>query len=271
MGTEKEVERVQGAAYVRLASRATVGLNPAETVQDEADLSFASGVLVSRGKRVFVATAAHYLDEVPPAEMTIMFCSELAGSGKNLAEVKEGIESGDAGVFLADKLAVLSHRLGSVVEDVALIEISPSSVRPGCWSYPLGSRDCEDAMPQESESVWIAGLPSMSHIRLGKKQLARVLQVRQCPTVQVTNPENWSTFDPECHFAIKYEVAKLPDRLPPQGLSGSGVWRMSFKRTESGLEIPSPVLIGIQIAHNDVRGCLKVTSVRRLLNLLPST
>ena len=86
--------------------------------------------------------------------------------------------------------------------------------------------------------------------------------------IEVPDPENLIGFDPAFHFAVAYDIEKEIDKTHPRGLSGCGVWRVNYDRSAGGIEMPSPVLLGIENAYYESRKCLKVTTIDRVVGLL---
>lgn len=279
------LEQFRKAGIRTFVSSATVALNPAERRMDIKDARFGSGVLVRRGPRVFVATSAHYLDLVPPEEMTIIFPGKEHMVAVSMANAKEKLAR--RGGWTGERTRALPlnpiwQKRGTDLEDVAVLEIHPESAPTWCEIYDL-DRHSSRRVPQEGDEVLVAGLPTANHLISRERPAAdgcasyafgRLLMVRYYKVAKIGDPENYlgpdlkRGFFPDYHFAVSYDPQQDVDKTHPQGLSGCGVWRMNYSSTVTGLEVPDPVLVGIENSFHAERKCLKVTSIDRVVRLL---
>src|SRR5262245_38855454 len=85
-GTPNEEPKIEFGC-TSIAGHATVALNPLEgcTLRDA---RFASGVLVRRKQITFVATAGHFLDQVRPDQMTVIFSCESTATVRSGEEAR---------------------------------------------------------------------------------------------------------------------------------------------------------------------------------------
>lgn len=265
------------------AGYATVGLNPAEgRTEDYRKMPFASGVLIKRDARVYIATVAHYLEQVPLHEMTITFSPKRTEYASNDREMKAKMATVDRDKDLtrAVKLDPLWHLCGTASEDVAVIEIDPAKVPGYIWVHDVTKYGELRKKPEPGERVLLTGLPVKHHVvqldrplKPGEKPtgwMGRALNTIYYNTIKVEDPDRWRSEDygpgfiPEYHFAIEYPLAL---KEAPRGLSGGGIWRVNLEKTEAGAVEPAPVLVGIESSYYAPLDCLKATSVRNLLKL----
>lgn len=276
-------ERTLQDRMERFVLAATVTLNPAEGVMDISAADFASGTLIRKGKRVFISTVAHYIESVSLSDMTVGFSGRDLTIVKDITAAQRLMDKADWSKLTTQvtKVKPLWHQCGTDLEDVAVIEIDPGMVTAPCWVYDVDEFVDKQVMPQVGELVLVAGVPTEDTVfkttrpgtkdRIAGKALGRVAEVAHFPVQSVSDPEQWKDmqgnrrFFPEYHFAVKYP---RPNRTPPVGLSGGGVWRANEGTTKTGLFLPYPVLVGVENNYNDVRDCVKATSVDRLLALL---
>jgi hypothetical protein len=247
----------------------------------------ASGVLVAKGDRVFIATAAHYLDDVPLKIMTVVFPPNEWDVAKDLAGVAKKLrQSGDWKALAAHAVPVnaVNHWRGNVREDIALLEIEPVIVPKWCVIYDLEKHKGKAAMPGPGEKVLLAGVPAGSRVLERKKakevgapdemHVGRIALEHMFSVVAVPDPKEWKdkkrkqSFMPRYHFALDYDLKKVPSGILPWGLSGGGVWRPGEGKSPGGLPIPDPILLGIEVTYFEERGQVKVTSTSRLRALL---
>ncbi len=270
----------------RIAYRMTVALSPAEKSQDIGGVQVGSGVLIRKAKRTFVATSSHYLDIVPIAEMTILFPPQLIGDARDMQAIRKALAANpnwknpETRVRPINSLGV---RRGSKYEDIALIEIAPHSIPKYCDLYDVTALKGNLTMPSGGEQVLVVGWPGMLRILERTKNpnpkstepsidVSRACMSHRFKVMTVSDPGQWKDEDDRpsfksFHFAVEYDRSKLHEDTDPHGLSGCGVWRETSE-TRGGIEIPTPVLIGIENNYHEARRALKVTRISRVLGLL---
>jgi hypothetical protein len=268
---------------IPLAHSATVALGPKEGVFDLRDAQFASGIVLRKGKRRFIATVAHYISAVPLEEMTVTYAPRGLVYAKNDEEVLQlaNRASWEKETTSSAPLRALWHRCGTDLEDVAVIEVSPESVPPWCWAPFIDEFSALQAMPNPEELLLLAGLPCRGALKRtielatanspAKADLARIGEMNYRQVIEVHEPAKWVNnegkrrYFPKYHFALFYPTL---DRVPPLGLSGGGVWRAHEGETRSGVIQPYPIPVGIENSYNDTRECVKITSIKRVTRLL---
>lgn len=269
-----------------LLYRATVALCPPQVPQDVKRVVLASGVLVAYKSKAYVATARHYLDAVQPAQMTIIFASENSSKAKDLPTARLMQARLSPQTMGATPLNPLDVKPSSKLDDVALIEIDPAMVPKWCWQFDLGS-DRQKTGPKAGQRLLMLGYPSIASMledtgrvnpESGVNQVdwGRIPVEKSVFAKRLENPENILLqgsldergFYPTHHFAVSYDPENMPERIEPEGLSGCGVWLEDLNTRASGLLVPEPKLLGIEVAKIESRKVLKVTRIECLLKLI---
>jgi hypothetical protein len=268
---------------VPFAFSATVALGPKEGRIDLVNDDFATGVVLRKGKRRFIATVAHFVRAVPLSGMSVTFSPRRMIVVKDQAELLRlaNSENWEKETTQASLIRALWHKCGTDLEDVAIIEIVPDSVPSWCWAPDVDDFRKLHAMPRPDEFLLLAGMPCRQTLkktlepaaegRLEKAHFGRIPDMNYRQTLDIQNPSNWRDtsdkrrFFPSYHFALTYPTT---DKIAPRGLSGGGAWRANEGKTKAGIIQPYPVLIGIENNYNDVRDCVKATSIKRVLSLL---
>ena len=241
------------------------------------DVSFASGVLLKDRGKLYVVTAAHYLDIVDPDDMTVMFPpNEMVGVSDpaKLAEVLGHDWKERSGKPYG--LKPRAFKRSQAEEDIAVIEIDPTMAPPSCWYFEPADHKGLMAPPAVGDEIIICGLPTQaSVIEQGKEKAdgsPRDMHLGRVPFDEVfrviaMDSTQWPEFDKSHHFAVDYRRSKAMTKIHPAGLSGGGIWRSGW-RMQGSLEMPFPTLVGIQHSFRPELAALKGTFVERVLSLL---
>jgi hypothetical protein len=283
--TAEERETFLGSKEI--AYRSTVGLCPPQEIALRPDdASLASGVLVRFRKRTFIVTAAHFLKDVCPSDISVIYAAEFP---QRASSVKEGFsDSRRLGMKATPALALkhIGFQESDTTDDVAVIEIDGSDVPRWCSYYDASRRDDEELVKgyllimqgfpraasmqtKRKEPHATTGLPQSTWDRMPVDKHVRVVAVSN-PEV-VIDPETMKrNFYTERHFAVGYDPDKDKNHLHPKGYSGCGLWKSVLDKTKGGIIQPLPFLVGIEIAYNEKRKYLKVTRMERVVKLLKS-
>lgn len=283
------LRRAQRNALRALSHRMTVALGPPEGIQRK-EIKLASGFLLESGGRTYVATASHYLNDVPASQMTILFPPDEWAVVDTLEDAVALIKrelDWTAKATAAQSLNPIGEpKRSGTLEDLALIQIERKRIPRWCEIYNLDKHPNKSSKPKKGEEILIAGVPSKSSIiqdrppeqpgGLPQKLLGRIALERFFEVVDVPKPENWGNgdfaFDPKVHFAMLYDLKKVPIGIEPDGLSGGGLWRIGTARSAGKVGKPvrliEPILVGVQSSYRKEYGMIKSTSVARLRALL---
>lgn len=261
------------------ALRYAVGLSP-RPGKYKPDGLFASGVLVKWRKRTFVITAAHFLDTIPPEQMSIMYAPECGFRRIDAthADLKQALKvfRGPPDASSSDLTVLDVKRCRNPIHDVAALEIEPGGVPRWCECYDLP--DADIAVPPPGDPVILLGLPvaASAFSRDLKGSISQhCLYVPMILAVkQEDRPNEWTdafsnepTFDPQIHFAIDFDRDKA--EFSPEGMSGCAVW------TPPAPTGPQPriwhsrlTLAGIQVSWLKSHNALKATRTNVVVDLL---
>ncbi len=280
-----EIEETLLLSVQHYAGSATVGLGPLEGPMDIGHAPFASGVLIKKGSRVFIATVAHYEEQVSLDKMTVVFAPKETVTVKDIEHARSLAKgtNWEQKTSSALKIGAKWHKCGTKLEDVMLVEIDPSIIPEHCWVVDIDVAPEKQCMPNPGETLLLSGLKAKDYVtslrekplpgQLPKQNFGRMLSIRKSQTIHVERPAAWinddheQAFFPEYHFALSYHT---PDKEAPRGISGGGVWRPHHVKNEAGVLVPSPLLIGIENNYKRDLDCVKVTSIQRALALLES-
>lgn len=283
------LRRAQRDALRALSHRMTVALGPPEGIQRKI-IKLASGFLLESGGRTYVTTASHYLDDVPATQMTILFPPDEWSVVDTLEEavalIKRELDWTAKASAALPLNPIGEPKRSGALEDLALIEIDRKMIPRWCEIYSLDKHTNKSSKPRKGEEILIAGVPSKSSFvqdrpperpgALPQKLLGRIALERFFEVVDVRTPENWGqgdfAFDPKLHFAMLYDLKKVPSGIEPDGLSGGGLWRIGTARSTGKVGKPvrliEPILVGVQSSYRREYGMIKATRVARLRALL---
>src|SRR5690349_20109215 len=130
------------AAYTFRCQRHSVGLGPPNERRPIGDYEFASGVLIEWHGRTFVATADHFLDEVQPEKVHVLFPADKGFKiSTSLDEHKPRLlQKSDLQIRLATPLQIRSHaRSRKKNLDIAVLEVARDLVPSWSEVYRLPS------------------------------------------------------------------------------------------------------------------------------------
>lgn len=286
---KRMLRHAQRDALRALAHRMTVALGPPQGIQGK-PIKLASGFLLESGGRTYVATALHYLGDVPVAGMTIMFPPDEWATVDTL-EQAVALMNRELDWTVKARPAQPINAKGepkrsSALEDIALIEIDRGMVPDWCVIYNLDRHNDKSAKPTLGEQILVAGVPSQSSFiqdrppeqagGLPQKFLGRIALERFFDVAEVRDPDKWGhrefAFDPKVHFALIYDQMQVPSGIEPDGLSGGGLWRIGTARSSGKVGKPvrlvDPILVGVQSSYRKDWGMIKATSVARLRALI---
>lgn len=273
-----------------MVHRMTVALGPREGRHPNG-FKLASGVLVRKGERYYIATASHYLDDVKAEEMTMLFPPDEWAVVRDLEEAVKLLEKEidwRSKAQTAQTISPKDVKRTDRVKDVALLEIDGARIPPWCRVYDLAKHTGQNQMPTVGEPTLIAGVPKKSSLFQLRKaaqegqpdemHLARIAFEKFFDPIAITDPDSWPGeegsigpgFFPEYHFALDFDQMKVPNGIDPDGLSGGGLWRKNLVKTDGdhGMSIDTfdPILVGIQSSQH--KGKIKATTIAELLALL---
>jgi hypothetical protein len=228
-----------------------------------------SGTSIRIGDRLFIATAAHVLEDVPPAHLRVIV------QRRNLSTLF---------------VKVIGQGCATSREaDVAYLEIEPDAeveaVTPDRFERA-------EVLPHDMLTV-VAGTPS-ERLRLSKDVHALAATVFDItftwnaqPFTFATNPlpaEQWPRdtavrYQPASHRLLRFEEGEDLDSgakvglIKPEGLSGGGIWVVPLRLAEGSAHLWSPTharLAGIQTGVLRASGILAGCSMGPWIDLMVS-
>jgi hypothetical protein len=232
------------AAMANAVARYTVALVPAKGP------TIGTGVLVSDGTNLFVATAHHVAEALDLADLR---CIPKPPRPVNMIEHPDERYRHVVRPDLADTVAFrlpVADVLGDETADIALLRLPGRPAEFGSMDfYPLG-RARSTGLPHDR--VVVCGFPFDLTLVYRPTRQSAVFSRTLWGTMVTAVREN---FDPDSQVLITYEVDGVMDG---HGMSGGGVWMPP----RPGTDLWNPddqILVGIQI------GCFEKTAGRPLV------
>lgn len=221
--------------------------------------SIGSGVLVRRGGKTFVVTAAHVIGGANPEEVELFL--RLPGL---LAEAGSGVAP-RPGTQVHWKVV---RRLRSPPNDLAALEVEAATPPAPAEFYDLTSAG--PVTLNDRTSLVYCGFPTSAGVPLGRKiRAVPVCDDHTCydPGLLSRSSANIRVTDHNPRAQLLVPYLRYHEGIEPHGFSGAGLWA-NREHAQSPIWRPRATLVGIIVGYIRAIHALNATALPAVLSLV---